>query len=104
MTEAIDPLPAGGTSDAIEMPFGCNLLHIVDKRPYEEITYESARKHLGEYLYQQRLAEEYSNFMEELRGQTYIERKGVFADAVRLVEEDERAADSIDPAPENDTF
>jgi len=104
MTEAIDPLPDGGTSDAIEMPFGCNLLHVVQKRPYEEITYESLRKHLAEFLYQQRLGEEYSKFIEQLRGRTYIERKGIFADTLSLGKENERPGDSIDPGLGNDTF
>jgi peptidyl-prolyl cis-trans isomerase SurA len=104
MTDAIGSLPAGGTSDAIEMPFGCNLLQVVDKRPYEEITYESARKHLAEYLYQKRLEEEYSKFIEELREQTYIERKGVFAEAPRVDEGDEKGAESADPGPGNDTL
>jgi peptidyl-prolyl cis-trans isomerase SurA len=104
MTNAIEPLSAGGTSEVIEMPFGCNLLHIVDKRLYEEITYESARKHLADYLFQQRLGEEYASFIEELRQQTYIERKGIFADAARLGDGDETGADSIDLGLGNDTF
>ncbi len=104
MTSAIDPLPAGGTSGVIEMPFGCNLLHVVEKRLYEEITYESARGRLGEYLYQKRLAEEYAAFIEELRKQTYIERKGIFADAARLGDGETGGAGSIDLGLGNDTF
>jgi peptidyl-prolyl cis-trans isomerase SurA len=104
MTNAIDPLPAGGTSGVIEMPFGCNLLHVVAKRPYEEITYESARERLGEYLYQKRLEEEYSDFINELRRQTYIERKGIFAEAARLGDGEKSGADSIDLGLGNDTF
>lgn len=104
MTNAIEPLPAGGTSDVIEMPFGCNLLHVVAKRLYEEITYESARAGMGDYLYQKRLGEEYAKFIEELRGRTYIERKGVFADAARLGDGNETGADAIDLGLGNDTF
>jgi peptidyl-prolyl cis-trans isomerase SurA len=104
MTKAIDPLPAGGTSEVIEMPFGCNLLHVVEKRLYEQITYESARARLAEYLYQKRLAEEYSSFIEELRGKTYIERKGIFAEAARLGDGDKTGAESIDLGLGNDTF
>lgn len=96
MTDAIDPLSNGETSDVIEMPFGCNLLHVVEKRLYEEITYESARAALTEYLHKQRMGEEYTEFIEELRRQTYIERKGIFADAARLGDEDETGADSMD--------
>jgi peptidyl-prolyl cis-trans isomerase SurA len=104
MRDAIDPLPDGGTSDVIEMPFGCNLLQVVEKRLYEEITYESARAGIADYLYQKRLGEEYSEFIEELREQTYIERKGIFADAARLGEGDETGADAIDFGLGNDTF
>ena len=104
MRDAIDPLPDGGTSDVIEMPFGCNLLQVVEKRLYEEITYESARAGIADYLYQKRLGEEYSEFIEELREQTYIERKGIFADAARLGEGDETGADALDLGLGNDTF
>jgi peptidyl-prolyl cis-trans isomerase SurA len=104
MRDAIDPLPDGGTSDVIDMPFGCNLLQVVEKRLYEEITYESARAGIADYLYQKRLGEEYSEFIEELREQTYIERKGIFADAARLGEGDETGADALDLGLGNDTF
>ena len=104
MRVAIDPLPDCGTSDVIEMPFGCNLLQVVEKRLYEEITYESARAGIADYLYQKRLGEEYSEFIEELREQTYIERKGIFADAARLGEGDETGADALDLGLGNDTF
>jgi peptidyl-prolyl cis-trans isomerase SurA len=104
MTNAIDPLSAGETSDVIEMPFGCNLLHVVEKRLYEEITYESAREALTKYLHDKHMGEEYSEFIEELRRQTYIERKGIFADAARLGDGDETGADSIDLGLGNDAF
>jgi peptidyl-prolyl cis-trans isomerase SurA len=104
MTNAIDPLLTGGTSEVIEMPFGCNLLHVISKRPYEQVTYENAQARLADYLYQQRLGEEYSKFIEELRQRTYIERKGIFADAARLGDQDETSADSIDLGLGNDTF
>ncbi len=104
MTNAIDPLSDGETSEVIEMPFGCTLLHVVEKRLYEEITYESARMALTEYLRQKRLGEEYTAFIEELRRQTYIERKGIFADAARLGDGEETGADSIDLGLGNDAF
>jgi peptidyl-prolyl cis-trans isomerase SurA len=104
MTSVIEPLPEGGTSDVIEMPFGCNLLQVVEKRPYEEITFESARPRLAEYLYQQRLGEEYAKFIEDLRKQTYIERKGFFAEAARLGDERDTGLDDIDLGLGDDTF
>lgn len=104
MTTAIEPLPEGGTSDVIEMPFGCNLLQVVEKRPYEEITFEIVRPRLAEYLYQKKLGEEYMKFIEELRKQTYIERKGMFAEAARLGDDRETGLDDIDLGLGDDTF
>jgi len=104
MTDAIDPLSDGGTSDVIEMPFGCNLLQVVERRPYEQVTYESVHDRLADFLYQQRLGEEYAKFIDELREQTFIERKGIFADAARLGDGDKTGADSIDLGLGNDTL
>ena len=104
MREAIDPLSDGGTSEVIEMPFGCNLLQVVERRPYEQVTYESVHDRLADFLYQQRLGEEYAKFIDELREQTFIERKGIFADAARLGDGDKTGADSIDLGLGNDTF
>jgi hypothetical protein len=96
MTSAVESLPAGGTSEVIEMEFGCNLLHVEEKRPYQEVSYESAHDRLADFLYQRRLGEEYSKFIAELREHTYIERKGNFADAERLGEGDGAGADPTD--------
>ena len=104
MREAVDPLSKGGTTDVIEMPFGCNLLHVDEKRAYEQVTYESVQEGLADYLYQKRLGEEYSKFIEELREQTFIERKGIFADAARLGDGKETGADDIDLGLGSDTF
>jgi parvulin-like peptidyl-prolyl isomerase len=104
MREAIDPLSNGGTSDVIEMPFGCNLLHVDEKRAYEQIAYEDVHDRLAEYLYQMRLGEEYSAFIDELREKTFIERKGIFADAARLGDGKDTGADELDLGLGNDTF
>lgn len=104
MTDAIDPVPDGGTTDVIEMPFGCNLLYVAERRVYEQITYESVRAALADFLYQQRLAAEYAKFIEDLRERTYIERKGIFADAARLGDGGETEAHAIDPGTGNDGF
>ena len=96
MTNAVDSLPVGGTSEVIEMEFGCNLLHVDEKRPYQEVSYDNARGRLADFLYQRRLGEEYTKFIEELREQTYIERKGIFADAERLGEGGEAGAGPTD--------
>jgi peptidyl-prolyl cis-trans isomerase SurA len=78
MAESIDVLEPGGLSPVIEMPFGCNLLQLVDRRSFEPITFEQAAPQLQSYLYNQKMEVEYTKWLDVLRDQTYIERKGAF--------------------------
>ncbi len=84
MVEAIRPLGDGETSDVIEMPFGCNLLQVVERRSFSPVTYDEAKDALRQQLFEEKMRQEYIVFIEKLREQTYIERKGFFADAARL--------------------
>jgi peptidyl-prolyl cis-trans isomerase SurA len=84
MTTLIGPLKAGETSDVVELPFGCSLLKLVQRRVYEPVTYEQVHNELSMEIYQQHLEKEFRAWMEKLREQTYIERKGHFADAAML--------------------
>jgi len=84
MTTLIGPLQDGQTSDVVELPFGCSLLKLVERRVYEPVTYEEAHTELSLEIYQQHLETEFRDWMEQLRKQTYIERKGHFADAAML--------------------
>jgi len=84
---AVNSLGAGQTSDVIEMPFGCNLLQLVERRSYEPVTYEQAEDLLRKQLFDEKMREQYVAFIEKLRNQTYVERKGYFADAARLGDE-----------------
>lgn len=74
----------GQVSEVIETPFGCNILQMVERREWEPIRYDEAKDALWSQLYEQRTGDEYVEFIEKLRAQTYIERKGLFADAARL--------------------
>jgi hypothetical protein len=80
----IDPLSDGQISDVIELPFGCSLLKLVERRVYEPVSYEDAHEELSMAVYQKHLEVEFREWMEELRDNTYIERKGHFADAAML--------------------
>jgi peptidyl-prolyl cis-trans isomerase SurA len=71
----------GTTTDVIETDFGCNVLQIADRRPFQPKAYEEAREQLHQRLFAERMQREYLKFMDKLREQTYIERKGVFAQA-----------------------
>jgi peptidyl-prolyl cis-trans isomerase SurA len=84
MSEVVDPLQAGETSDVIELPFGCSLLKLVERRQFEPVSYEEAKTQLHLEIYQQYLEKAFREWMENLRAHTYIERKGHFAEAAML--------------------
>ncbi len=70
---------ANPVSRVIEMPFGCNLLELVDRRLFQVITFEQARPRLEQELFRQKTEEEYMRWVGSLREVTYIERMGVYA-------------------------
>jgi peptidyl-prolyl cis-trans isomerase SurA len=78
MADAIDPLQPGELSPVVEMPFGCNLLQLVDRRRFEPVTFDQAAPQLQSFLFNQKMEVEYTKWLDVLRGQTYIERKGAF--------------------------
>ena len=84
MSSTIDGLGDGQVTDVIELPFGCSLLKLVERRQYEPVRFEDARADLSREVYQQHLEAEFRKWMEQLRERTYIERKGHFADAAML--------------------
>jgi hypothetical protein len=69
----------------IEMPFGCNLLQLVERRSFEPVTIEEATPSLQNELFRQKTEAEYVKWVEKLREQTYIERKGAYASAGSLI-------------------
>ena len=86
MAPTVRALGSSGVSDVIEMPFGCNLLQVVERRSFQPITFEQAAGPLEQEISQRRTEQEFVKWIEEVRGQTYIERKGVFAETARLQE------------------
>lgn len=78
MSEIIDRMQPGDLSEVVSMPFGCNLLELVDRRDFQRITFEQARSQLRNILFQQKTEVEYTKWLEMLREQTYIQRKGAF--------------------------
>jgi peptidyl-prolyl cis-trans isomerase SurA len=84
MTEAVKALEPGGVSEVVAMPFGCNLIQLVDRRDFQPVTYEQAKAELEQTLFRQEMDEQYVLWIKELRDQVYVERKGVFAEADRL--------------------
>ena len=78
MATVIDPMQPGELSSAIEMPFGCNLLQLVDRRTFTPITFEQAQPRLQNILFQQKTEDEYVKWLDTLREQTFVERKDAF--------------------------
>lgn len=78
MAGPLSSLQPDQLSDAISMPFGCNLLHLVDRRIFTPITYEQAAPQLQQFLVGKKTEEEYIEWLEVLRNQTFIDRKGAF--------------------------
>jgi parvulin-like peptidyl-prolyl isomerase len=84
MSDVVDSLKDGETSDVIELPFGCSLLKLVERREFQPVSFEEAQERLQIEIFEQHVDEEFRKWMEELRAQTFIERKGHFADAAML--------------------
>ena len=84
MAPVIEDLPDGKTSDVVETRFGCNLLQVVERRGFEAVTFEEAQPALMNELTMQKTEAEYVKWVETMRGQTYIELKGQYAEASRL--------------------
>jgi peptidyl-prolyl cis-trans isomerase SurA len=78
MSDIVDDMQPGQLSQVISMPFGCNLLELVDRREFQRVSYEQAESQLRNYLFQQKTEVEYTEWLDVLRKQTYIERKGAF--------------------------
>jgi peptidyl-prolyl cis-trans isomerase SurA len=81
MAEALGSMKPPQVSRLIRTDFGCNLLMLQDRRPFKPLSYEDARPMLYQEIFAVRVQEEYSSFLEKLREQTYIERKGMYAEA-----------------------
>ena len=84
MQQAIGSLQPGQVSGVIELPVGCAVIQLVESRKIEALSYEQAKPRIEELMTEQAFQEEYVRFVEKLRKQTYVERKGVFSEASRL--------------------
>ncbi|MCG8590521.1 MAG: peptidylprolyl isomerase, partial [Proteobacteria bacterium] len=79
MAKALAPLAEGDVSEVVRLPFGCNLLQLVERRNFERVTLEQARPAIEQEIFRGKMETEYTAWLEELRQRTYIERKDVFA-------------------------
>jgi peptidyl-prolyl cis-trans isomerase SurA len=79
MADTVNEMQPGEVSPVVEMPFGCNLLELVERREFQPIDFEQAKPQLQNQIFQQKTEIEYGKWLDVLRTQTYIERKGAFA-------------------------
>jgi peptidyl-prolyl cis-trans isomerase SurA len=84
MLEIVKKLEPGQLSQPVELPVGCSLLQLVDRQEYAPVDYEAAKPALERELYASLEEQERRAWLEKLRSQTYIERKGRFAGATTL--------------------
>lgn len=85
MRPVVAELQQGQLSEVIELPFGFNLLQLVERRGFQPISLEDARVGLENEIYRRKTEQEYITWMEKLREQTYIERKGTYSPAGGLL-------------------
>lgn len=78
MSNTIENLQPGELSPVVEMPFGCNLLELVERRRFEAISFEDAKTRLQNEVFQRKTEIEYVKWIDVLRNQTYIDRKAGF--------------------------
>jgi len=97
MADEVRSLAPGGATRVIETEFGCNVLQLVERRTFTKREFDDVKNQLYDELFAVRMQEEYVEFMEKLRKQTYIERKGFFAEAARLGSENNAAATAPGP-------
>ncbi len=84
MVPVVSSLEVGELSEVVETRFGCNLLQLVERREFEPVRFEQVRPTLENALFRNRMEEEYTRWIDSLRQQTYIERKGMFRDTSAL--------------------
>jgi len=73
----------GDVSGVIETGFGCNLLQLVERRGFEQITLAQAEPAIVEELSRKMMDKEYLEWLEQLRQQTYVSRMGLYAEDSR---------------------
>jgi peptidyl-prolyl cis-trans isomerase SurA len=84
MGPSVAKLEPGEVSEVIPMSFGCNLLEVVERREFTPVSFKDAQPALYQSLFQQKMEEEYVLWIEKLRKQVYIERRGIYAEATRV--------------------
>jgi len=85
MKTEVATLEPGSVTGVIELPFGCTLLQLVERQEYAPVSFEAAKPALEREIFASREDVERRAWLEKLRSQTYIERKGHFAGTATLM-------------------
>jgi peptidyl-prolyl cis-trans isomerase SurA len=84
MVAMVEPLQPGQLSEVAQLPIGCTVVQLVERRDWKPVSFEEAKPALQAEAYERELTAEYRKWMNELRGRTFIERRGYFAEAAKL--------------------
>ena len=84
MMEVVAGLEPGQTSELLTLASACCVLHLVERRDYQPVSYEQARPALEREVQDRQMAVALDEWLGTLRQHTYIERKGFFAEAASL--------------------
>jgi len=83
MAGPVARMQPGDMSGVIDTSFGCNLLQLVERRSFRPVTFEEAEETLTADLSRQKMDKEYLDWLETLRKQTFVSRKGLYAEGRR---------------------
>jgi parvulin-like peptidyl-prolyl isomerase len=84
MIDLLKPMQPGDISKVEELPFGCTVLELLERQEHIPVAYETAKDRLANEIFEKKLAQEYRTWIEELRAESFIRRRGYFADAADL--------------------
>ena len=91
MAPTLESLGDGEVSPVIATNFGCNLLLVVERKGHSAITLDEVGPEIYQEVFQGKTEEEYARWIDTLRDQTYIQRKGLFSETSRLLQETKAA-------------
>jgi peptidyl-prolyl cis-trans isomerase SurA len=80
MAGPVGTMKPGDVSQVIEMSFGCNVLELVDRRTFSPVTYAQVEQELTAELSRQEMDKAYYDWLDTVREQTFISRKGLYAE------------------------
>lgn len=87
LRDLITDLEPGQLSPVEEVSVGCTLVQLVERKEFKPVSFADAKPTLRGEIFEQKMATEYRDWMEQLRGRTFIERRGYFADAAEFTKE-----------------